>query len=304
MINYKNQRVGVFIDVQNMYYSARNLYNSKVNFGRIVKDVVDDRQLIRALAYVVSTKEGDNQPFFDALASLGIETKEKELMEYYGGQKKADWDVGITVDAISMCDSLDVIVLISGDGDYVPLVEYLRSRGKIVEVASFRETTSTRLIESVNLDRYINLSEDKSSYLIGIQKKHGGYLKHSKPKSIESVTRASKSHSGIPIDGLEIIDENTLSKSALRSPVSLKVESEKAVLKKSVVKRTPRKVVKKPVKKTLAKSPKKIAKKTVKSSVKKRPLKTAPRRVSAKRRKKKTDDSDFGLSANEVALNN
>ncbi len=166
MIDYKNQRVGVFIDVQNMYYSARNLFNQKVNFGNVVKKAAGDRQLIRAVAYVVSTKTGENQPFFDALAKIGIETKEKELMEYYGGQKKADWDVGITVDAIRLSENLDVIILVSGDGDYIPLVEYLRSHGKIVEVASFRETTSTRLVEAIGDDHYTNLSENKRSFLI------------------------------------------------------------------------------------------------------------------------------------------
>ena len=137
MIQHTNQRVGVFIDVQNMYYSARNLFNRKVNFGNVVKKTVGDRQLIRAIAYVVSTKSGENRPFFDALINLGIETKEKELMEYVGGTKKADWDVGITVDAIRLGEGLDVIILVSGDGDYVPLVEYLQSKGKIVEIASF-----------------------------------------------------------------------------------------------------------------------------------------------------------------------
>lgn len=166
MIHQKNQRVGVFIDVQNMYYSARNLFNRKVNFGNIVKKTVGDRQLIHATAYVVSTKTGENQPFFDALLNLGIETKEKELMEYEGGNKKADWDVGITVDAIRSAANLDSIILVSGDGDYVPLVEYLRNNGTFVEVASFRETTSGKLIEAVGPRNYTNLSENKRSFLI------------------------------------------------------------------------------------------------------------------------------------------
>ncbi len=166
MLSTKHQRVGVFIDVQNMYYSARNLFDRKVNFGNVVKKLTGDRQLIRAVAYVVSTKTGENQPFFDALTNLGIETKEKELMEYLGGAKKADWDVGITVDAIKMSDNLDVVILISGDGDYIPLVKYLEHKGKIVEVASFRETTSTRLVEAVGKTHYINLSENKRAFLI------------------------------------------------------------------------------------------------------------------------------------------
>src|SRR3989338_3115185 len=97
-LKHPEQRVGVFIDVQNMYYSARNLFNRKVNFGAIVKKAAGDPPLIRPIAYVVSTKSGENKPFFEALNKLDIETKEKELMEYVGGNKKADWDVGICVD--------------------------------------------------------------------------------------------------------------------------------------------------------------------------------------------------------------
>ncbi|MBU0531684.1 NYN domain-containing protein [Patescibacteria group bacterium] len=164
MISRPDQRVAVFIDTQNMYYSARNVFNQKVNFGNIVKDAVGDRKLIRATAYVVSTKTGEETPFFEALQKLGIETKEKELMTYISGLKKADWDVGIAVDAIKMLDMVDVIVLVSGDGDFIPLAEYVRSRGRLMEVISFRETTSTRLTEAV--DKYTNMSENKRRYLI------------------------------------------------------------------------------------------------------------------------------------------
>lgn len=190
MIHHKHQRVGVFIDVQNLYYSARNLFNRKVNFGNIVKKSVGNRQLIRATAYVVSTKTGENQPFFDALYNLGIETKEKELMEYDSGQKKADWDVGITVDAISAAPDLDVIILVSGDGDYIPLVEYLQSRGKFVEVASFRETTSGRLIEKVGDANYINLSENKRSFLIPAGR-HGSGTKVSETSVAQPIATAT-----------------------------------------------------------------------------------------------------------------
>ena len=164
MISRPDQRVAVFIDTQNMYYSARNVFNQKVNFGNIVKDAVGERKLVRAIAYVVSTKTGEETPFFEALKKLGIETKEKELMEYASGLKKADWDVGIAVDAIKIMDMVDVIVLVSGDGDFIPLVEYIKNRGRIVEVSAFRETTSSRLVESV--DKYTNMSENKRRYLI------------------------------------------------------------------------------------------------------------------------------------------
>ena len=130
----KEQRVEVLIDVQNLYHSARNLYESKVDFGAILKTAIAGRKFIRAFAYVVRTKTGEEKPFFEALTKLGIETRVRDLQEFYGGAKKADWDVGIVIDAIRTASSVDVIVLGSGDGDFIPLVEYLKNRGKRIEV--------------------------------------------------------------------------------------------------------------------------------------------------------------------------
>lgn len=170
-IKHPDQRVGVFIDVQNMYYSAKNLHGKKVNFGNIVKEAVGNRKLIRAIAYVVRTETQDEQPFFEALYNLGIETREKNLKVYSSGLKKADWDVGLAVDAIRLAPSLDAIVLVSGDGDYVPLVEFLqKSAGKAVEVVAFSETTSGDLIAEA--DDFLDLSEDKSKFLITDRKGH------------------------------------------------------------------------------------------------------------------------------------
>jgi len=164
-LKHPEQRVGVFIDVQNMYYSAKNLYGKKVNFGNIVKEAVAGRKLIRSIAYVVRTESQDETPFFEALYNLGIETREKDLQVYQSGFKKADWDVGLTVDAIRLAPSLDAIVIVSGDGDYLALVEYLqKGHGKQVEVAAFGETASSRLADQV--DDFLNLSDDKAKFLI------------------------------------------------------------------------------------------------------------------------------------------
>ncbi len=163
-LKHPDQRVGVFIDVQNMYYSAKNLFGSKVNFGNIVREATAGRKLIRAIAYVVRTETKEEQPFFDALYNLGIETKERPLQVFYGGEKKADWDVGITVDAIRLSPSIDAVVLVSGDGDYIPLVEYLQNQGKQVEVVAFSGTTSGKLQEVA--DDFIDLSKEKQKFLI------------------------------------------------------------------------------------------------------------------------------------------
>jgi uncharacterized protein (TIGR00288 family) len=164
MLSHKEQRVAVLIDVQNLYHSAKNLYQSKVNFGEILKSAVGDRKLIRAFGYVVRTKTGEEKPFFDALTKLGIETRVRDLQEFYGGAKKADWDVGITVDAIKTATSVDVIVLVSGDGDFIQLVEYLKNQGKKTEVIAFSKSTSARLIEVA--DEFIDLSQDSKKFLL------------------------------------------------------------------------------------------------------------------------------------------
>ena len=169
-LKHPDQRVGVFIDVQNMYYSAKNLYGQKVNFGNIVKEGVAGRKLIRAIAYVVKTESKEEQPFFEALYNLGIETREKDLQVFSTGMKKADWDVGLTVDAIRLASSLDAIVIVSGDGDYLPLVEYLQSMGKQVEVVAFGDTSSSKLIEAV--DDFIDLGKEKEKFLIRTTKRY------------------------------------------------------------------------------------------------------------------------------------
>lgn len=165
VIKHKEQRVGVFIDTQNLYHSARNLYKARVNFGAVLKDAVAGRKLVRAVAYVITTEAGDEKNFFEALTKLGIETKTKDLQIFHSGTKKGDWDVGLTVDAIKMAQRLDSVVIISGDGDFIPLVEYLQTMGVQVEVVSFGQSTSSNLRDTV--DDFVDLSENPKKYLIG-----------------------------------------------------------------------------------------------------------------------------------------
>ena len=164
MIKHKDQRVGVLVDVSNMYHSAKNLYNKRVNFKEIIKEAVAGRKLIRATAYVIKTETEEELPFFEALSQQGFEVKMKDLQIFAGGAKKADWDVGISVDAIKLANKLDVVILVTGDGDYIPLVSYLQNtKGCLVEIMAFRQTTSGKLIEEA--DDFINLSENKK-YLL------------------------------------------------------------------------------------------------------------------------------------------
>jgi len=164
IIKHMGQRVGVLIDVQNLYHSAKNIYQARVNFQEILKLGIAGRSLLRAFAYVVRTKTGEEKPFFEALVKLGIETRIKDLQEFYGGMKKADWDVGIVIDAIRIAPSVDVIVLVSGDGDFIALVDYLKNQGKRVEVIAFGRSASRGLKEST--DEFINLDENPEKYLL------------------------------------------------------------------------------------------------------------------------------------------
>ena len=168
-LQHKGQRVGVFVDVQNMYYSARFMYNSKVNFKSILQDAVIGRQLIRAIAYVIRTEEAEREAFFDALTNIGFEVKAKDLQVFYGGAKKGDWDIGIAMDAIELAQKLDTIVIVSGDGDFVPLVEHLqRALGCRVEVIAFGKSANKQLKETV--DDFTDLDKNLRKYLIKQQK--------------------------------------------------------------------------------------------------------------------------------------
>jgi uncharacterized LabA/DUF88 family protein len=165
VIRHPEQRVAILIDTQNLYHSAKNLYKSKVNFGAVVKAALGDRKLIRALSYVVNTESGEEAPFFEALVKLGIEIKTKDLQIFYGGAKKADWDVGLAIDAIKLAHKVDAIVIASGDGDFVPLVEYIKSQGCQVEIVSFGRSSSQKLRESV--DDFIDMDTNPKDFLIG-----------------------------------------------------------------------------------------------------------------------------------------
>src|SRR3989338_7642845 len=146
----KNHRVGVFVDVQNMYHSAKNLYRARVNFRELLKYCTAGRELVRALAYVVKSDTTEEKAFFEALEKSGFELKMKDLQIFPGGMKKGDWDVGLAIDAISLSKQLDVVIIISGDGDFEPLVDYLKYSGLIVEVVGFKRSTSSKIIEVVN----------------------------------------------------------------------------------------------------------------------------------------------------------
>jgi uncharacterized LabA/DUF88 family protein len=169
VIKHAEQRVAILIDAQNLYHSAKNLYGRKVNFGAVVAEALANRKLVRAIAYVITSESGDEKSFFEALEKVGIETKTKDLQVFAGGAKKADWDVAIAVDAIKLGSKVDAIVIASGDGDFVPVVEYLKSNsGCQVEAIAFRKSSSSKLVEAV--DDFVDLDLNPKLFLIGKNK--------------------------------------------------------------------------------------------------------------------------------------
>ncbi len=165
---HKEQRVGVFVDGSNMYHSSKALYQTNVNFGKILEQAVAGRRLIRAIAYVIRSSGQEEQSFFDALEKQGFEVKSKDLQVFSSGAKKGDWDVGIAIDTIKLADHLDTAVLVSGDGDFASLVEFLQmTKGCRVEVMAFGESASLKLKEAA--DEFIDLSQDRKTFLLPLR---------------------------------------------------------------------------------------------------------------------------------------
>ncbi len=163
-VKHPDQRVGVFVDASNLYFSAQNLYHDNVDFRELLKKGVSNRRLVRAFAYVVESDTKEEKEFYKVLDNLGYEVRRKPLKIFKSGQKKGDWDVGLTIDVVRLLPVLDVVVLISGDGDYVDLLDYVRGHGRRTEVIAFKKTTSKELLEEA--DEFTDLGDNPKKYLI------------------------------------------------------------------------------------------------------------------------------------------
>ena len=161
----REQRVGVFVDVQNLYYSAKNLYNAKVNFAQVLKEAVAGRKLVRAIAYVIKADIKEEKNFHDALEKIGYEVKSKDLQTFPGGAKKGDWDIGIAMDMIELANKLDTLILVSGDGDFVDLLQHLRrAMGCRIEVIAFGPSSSGKLRDGA--DEFVDMDRNKVKFLM------------------------------------------------------------------------------------------------------------------------------------------
>lgn len=161
---HADQRVAVLADSQNLYHSAHSVYTRNVDYQAVLEAAVDDRRLTRAIAYVIRADSPEEQSFFEALEEIGFETKIKEIKRFEDGSTKADWDVGMSLDAITLASHVDTVVLCTGDGDFARLCWHLRHEGVRVEVIAFGEATAEDLIAAA--DSFTDMSEDADRFLL------------------------------------------------------------------------------------------------------------------------------------------
>ena len=159
---HMHQRLAVYVDVQNMFYSAKALYQRKLNFESLLRKVVAGRELVRAIAYIVQAPDVDQSGFINFLHQIGFEVKSKELKVRPDGSAKGDWDMGIAIDTLSMSERIDVMALVSGDGDFCELVRHLKAKGLRCEVYAFPESTADELRYTAT--EYIPLDSDVLLY--------------------------------------------------------------------------------------------------------------------------------------------
>ncbi len=161
---HPGQRVAVLVDAQNLYHTAQSIYSRNIDYTSLLEEAVNDRQLTRAIAYVIRADSPDEESFFDALVDIGFETKIKDIKRFSDGTKKADWDVGMSLDAVTLANHVDTIVLCTGDGDFSRLCSHLRHEGVRVEVMAFESSTADELIAEA--ETFVDLGERHETFLL------------------------------------------------------------------------------------------------------------------------------------------
>ncbi|SFR46669.1 LabA-like NYN domain-containing protein [Halogeometricum limi] len=161
---HPSQRVAILADAQNLYHSAQSLYSRNIDYSSLLEKAVSGRELTRAIAYVVRADSPEEESFFEALVDIGFETKIKDIKTFGDGSKKADWDVGMSLDAVTLANHVDTVVLCTGDGDFSRLCSHLRHEGVRVEVIAFNESTADELVEAT--DAFLDMSERQDTFLL------------------------------------------------------------------------------------------------------------------------------------------
>jgi len=163
-VTHEGQSVAVLADAQNLYHTAQSLHSRNIDYGSLLDAAVQDRNLTRAIAYVIRANSPEEESFFDALVDIGFETRIKDIKTFGDGSKKADWDVGMSLDAVSLAPHVDTVVLCTGDGDFARLCRYLRHEGVKIEAMGFEESSAEELVEAA--DDFRNLSTDAEEFLL------------------------------------------------------------------------------------------------------------------------------------------
>lgn len=163
-MRHSAQRVAVLADAQNLYHTAHSLHSRNIDYTELLANALGDRQLIRAIAYVIRAESPEEESFFEALSEIGFETRIKDIKTYADGTQHADWDVGMSLDAVTLGNHVDVVVLCTGDGDFSRLCTHLRHAGVRTEIMAFEESTSEELIEASH--QFINLSDAPDTFLL------------------------------------------------------------------------------------------------------------------------------------------
>ena len=161
---HTDQRVAVLADAQNLYHSAHSLFSRNVDYNELLGAAVGDRRLTRAIAYVIRADAPEEETFFEALEDIGFEAKIKDIKRFDDGTIKADWDVGMSLNAITLAKKVDTVVLCTGDGDFARLCWHLRHEGVRVEVMGFGSSTSVELIDAA--DEFTDISEEPDRFLL------------------------------------------------------------------------------------------------------------------------------------------
>ncbi len=157
-IDSAQPRVGVFVDVQNMFYAAKDRFERRVDYIKLLDLIVGPRQLIAAYAYIVQIPEIKQGNFISLLEHNGYTIRSKDLRLRGDGSAKGDWDVGIAVDVVSMLGKLDVVILASGDGDFCPLADLIKQQNKRIEIVAFEHNTSMDL--QTMADQFFPIGEE------------------------------------------------------------------------------------------------------------------------------------------------
>lgn len=144
-------KVAIFVDVQNIYYTSRQTFRRNFDYNAFWAQATQGRELVKAFAYAIDRGDSKQHEFQNILRAIGFEVKLKPFIQRADGSAKGDWDVGITLDAIEHSQNADVVVLVSGDGDFDLLVNKLRiDKGKKVEVYGVAKLTANTLVQAAS----------------------------------------------------------------------------------------------------------------------------------------------------------